>query len=490
MRRSLVHFALLAILVPLASAHAAQPAALPKEPLALSVPRPAGGEWFGVYLAGKKVGWLFSEARDGVYDGTPAIVSTQRIVMDVTLDGKPVFRDETHERFYERRDHGRLMAFTLTKKGDGGDERLEGLCARNAVNVLRKRPHFPDETLYLPATGETVEAFDAPRIAAFGGRPLEGVQLDVQLTFQDQGYSSKPPREETRLVAGLKIPVRVVESRMAQLASPTMAVFAQDGRLLEEELGGISTRAEPEAMAKRLDRVDLFAAIHVPLAAPIPPEALATSVTYLLKGLPREMRRSTPRQSFEDAPDGRARLVVRATGAAADRAPPPADIGTYLEATPAIESTAPAIVAQARKIVGTEDNPRQKARRLNDWVYRSMAKAYGASSDRATDVLRTLKGDCTEHALLLTALARAVGVPARRVNGLVYMLDANGTPGLYWHEWAEVFIDGWQAMDPTLGQTVADAGHLALGGEGNIDAANVIGRLEVEVVTPASRGAR
>jgi hypothetical protein len=51
-------------------------------------------------------------------------------------------------------------------------------------------------------------------------------------------------------------------------------------------------------------------------------------------------------------------------------------------------------------------------------------------------------------------------VPTRVVNGLVYSPDFGG---FLYHTWAESLADGaWRAVDPTFGQTQADATHVAL----------------------------
>ena len=71
----------------------------------------------------------------------------------------------------------------------------------------------------------------------------------------------------------------------------------------------------------------------------------------------------------------------------------------------------------------------------------AMKKDYGASADRATDVLRNAPGDCTEHSLLSIALLRALGIPARRVDGAVYVQNADGVPALYYrHAWVEAWV--------------------------------------------------
>jgi transglutaminase-like putative cysteine protease len=55
---------------------------------------------------------------------------------------------------------------------------------------------------------------------------------------------------------------------------------------------------------------------------------------------------------------------------------------------------------------------------------------------------------------------RALGVPTRVVNGLVYSAEHGG---FLYHTWAESLVEGsWRAVDPTFNQTQADATHIAL----------------------------
>ena len=93
------------------------------------------------------------------------------------------------------------------------------------------------------------------------------------------------------------------------------------------------------------------------------------------------------------------------------------------------------------------------------------------------------KGDCTEHSVLFVALARALGIPSRQVHGLVYARYADAKDALYWHAWAEVLSGGeWIAVDPTFGQPVADATHVALGTGMQVDTIGLLGALRVEGV--------
>ena len=84
----------------------------------------------------------------------------------------------------------------------------------------------------------------------------------------------------------------------------------------------------------------------------------------------------------------------------------------------------------------------------------------------ASEAARTLQGDCTEHATLLAALARANGLPARGVFGMVALPGsfADGTLTFGYHMWTQVYVDGrWIDIDAALNQPIPDATHIALG---------------------------
>jgi hypothetical protein len=76
-------------------------------------------------------------------------------------------------------------------------------------------------------------------------------------------------------------------------------------------------------------------------------------------------------------------------------------------------------------------------------------KNYRSSFDFASKVARTRSGDCTEHAILLTALARAQDYPARLILGVVVIASEDDIDG-FGHAWTEVHYAGkWQLLDGT-----------------------------------------
>ncbi|MCA1900714.1 MAG: transglutaminase-like domain-containing protein [Candidatus Hydrogenedens sp.] len=119
----------------------------------------------------------------------------------------------------------------------------------------------------------------------------------------------------------------------------------------------------------------------------------------------------------------------------------------------------PKIKQLAQEIVGNEQDLWIKSKKIFDWVYNNIEKKITINIPSALSVLESKQGDCNEHTVLFTALARAVGIPTRVCLGLVWSdeLQAFG-----YHAWAEVFVGDWIPIDPTLNQLIADATHIKL----------------------------
>jgi transglutaminase-like putative cysteine protease len=70
-------------------------------------------------------------------------------------------------------------------------------------------------------------------------------------------------------------------------------------------------------------------------------------------------------------------------------------------------------------------------------------------------------GDCTEYTQLLLALLNAAKIPARKVDGYIYLGDDEKRFG--GHEWVEVLVDGqWRGIDPTWNLMNTTAVHLPI----------------------------
>lgn len=155
-----------------------------------------------------------------------------------------------------------------------------------------------------------------------------------------------------------------------------------------------------------------------------------------------------------------------------------------------IQSDDPNIVVMAKKAAAAEEDPWKVALALEQYVGELIElKDYSQAFATAAEVAQKPVGDCTEHAVLLAALARARGIPARVAVGLVYM---QGTGSFGYHMWNEVYVDGrWIPIDATLGRGGIGAAHLKLAHSSLKGASayssflpviQVIGRLKVEVL--------
>ena len=132
-------------------------------------------------------------------------------------------------------------------------------------------------------------------------------------------------------------------------------------------------------------------------------------------------------------------------------------LSEYLRSSLLIQSDDEGIRRMAARIAGGETNSLIVAEKINEWVFDNLDKKITFSLPSAVEVLETREGDCNEHATLFVALARAAGIPSTIAVGLVYHKGS-----FYYHAWPEVYVGEWVAMDPTFGQSPADATHVRL----------------------------
>lgn len=152
----------------------------------------------------------------------------------------------------------------------------------------------------------------------------------------------------------------------------------------------------------------------------------------------------------------------------------------FLQPTVFLQSDHPEIRSLAAKILAGETDARKAAARIKDWVHKEIAKVPTVSVPNALDVLKSRRGDCNEHTVLFNALARAAGIPAKTLVGVVYLRDA-----FYYHAWSEVWLGKWVSLDPVLDQFPADVTHIKfLEGDidRQIDILQLIGNLKIEVL--------
>ncbi|MBD8527797.1 transglutaminase-like domain-containing protein [Pseudomarimonas arenosa] len=173
--------------------------------------------------------------------------------------------------------------------------------------------------------------------------------------------------------------------------------------------------------------------------------------------------------------------------------PPPEPQDTA--STPWLQSNDPAIQSLAARTVQGEEREHQRMRLLERRVrevIRTKSLRIGYASAR--EALELAEGDCTEHAVLLAALARASNIPARVVTGLAYATRFGDRRHVFVpHAWVIAWVDGrWRGYDAALPRF--DAAHIGMAaGHGDpfdfYSGLELLGRLQIRSIKPASQQA-
>jgi len=434
-------------------------------------------EWFGVYAEGRKIGHahrVTARTEDGYAFYEDSVVALAMLGVPQTL--RTALTAETDDAFILRR-----FTFTLTSPatefsahGASDGRRLDVTYGAAGHEAELSLPL--DDPIHLPSTLR-------PHVLAANSEPGTRYSLPV---FSPMTLGNEPMTvtiEGREQIAGAEGPIEALKLSEEYGSVRTTVWLDDDGAVLRETTAlGFALEREPRAMALRGAEdhapIDLVTVSRIPLTGAIPSPRGASLLRLRVTG--------AGRTAIPDAPP-RQRLqrdllhVTREpmpTAAPLDRVPPAA-LAPYLAPAPLIEADDPKIAARARTIVGDTDDAVIAARRLVHWVYSHVAKEPSVTVPSARAVLAAGRGDCNEHAVLLTALARASGIPARMVAGAVYAND-----GFYYHAWTELWLGGWISADAVFDQLPVDATHVKLmdgGPERHIALVSVVGRLAFEV---------
>jgi hypothetical protein len=448
---------------------------------------PEQDEWFGVFQSDRKIGyahrvvartkqgWAFQE--DSAF--TLAMLGTVQN-LQTTMSA------ETDESYGLDSFRFGLISPAASFAATGKSER-DKLVVQYGSSGQENRIDIPlKEPINLPSTLR-------PRLVRADAPP--GTQY-VASVFSPLSMKNEPITlvlEGPETINGPDGPVETVRISEKHQGIQTSAWLAKDGTVIREQgtLGFVLQRAKSrdDALAgiSSAAPIDLVMKTRIPVDRPIADARERTSLTLRMKGgASAHVPDDPPRQRVKSE----LLEIVRepAPHTAASGMPPrgadaPA-IAAYTDPSPFVESDDPAIVSLARSIVGDEQDPVAAARKLVTWVHRNVAKEPALTVPSAREVAKSLRGDCNEHAVLLTALARAVGIPARVVAGAVYgELGDAGEDGFYYHAWSELWLGGWVSADAVFDQMPADATHVKLiegGPERHMALAEIIGQLEFE----------
>jgi hypothetical protein len=436
-------------------------------------------QWFGMYVQGKKVGFASVSMRAADASGRVVWRVAGRLRSSGLGDATDVTFDES--RMYEARPPYRLVE--IRSREDSGAGVVERAYTSRADQMIVAQTNDGREQPQrrLPPTQETIMAvLDQGMVEP---SELRVGQRAVVAEFDSDSETDK--KTTIRVVgvrrerlSGVDALVAVLTAQSEGEQAVTESRIAAGGVTLRASLGdGIDLRWEEKARAQSdvvgFDMIADAVAIDRPLGDPSEVHQL-----YLVVGVGRNFTlRDAPNQVVKRRPDGKLDVALRARAGAPVL---PSDRAAALRDDGRADLAHPSVVALARQLTAGVGDREEQVGRLVDWVFQNLAKSFSSNLTTASQVLARRAGDCTEHALLLIALARAAGIPAREVSGLVYMGDEVRRFG--WHAWVEVDIDGhWVQVDPSSGERLANATHLTLGAGDDSDWVTTMGSLTISL---------
>jgi len=437
-------------------------------------------EWMGIYQQDQKVGYLQRRLTptDNGYQWDEQWRMRLRVLGAFQTMHTEV-RAETDQHYALTRFSFRLLTastvFQVT--GEVAAQELHGQMTSGGETSPFSFPLR--EPLYLPST--TQMALRGPLL-----QPGEERRFSIfnPLSLRTDTISITAIGPETLSLNGHAQEVTKIAERFA--GTTVHAWLDQDGKVVKEEaaLGLMLLReSQDDALSggwQDSTPLDLVTSAAIPVRDMLPDPRALTHLRLKISGTSEVRSFAFPprqQQQGQTVTITQEEVSELATYTLPQHAP---EFAADLAPTPFLQSTHPRLVAQVQQILKTERDALTAARQLLDWTYTALEKIPSVGMPTALSVLDSKQGDCNEHAVLFTALARAAGLPARVAAGVVYLDGA-----FYYHAWAEVWLGQWVAVDPVFHQFPADATHVKFvegGPEQHLALLKVIGQVGMEVV--------
>ena len=458
---------------------------------------PADDVWMSVLLDGRKIGHMHTTRV--IDDGS--VITTQKMEVELDRAGVTV-QLSTGESDAETR-AGEPLAFTSrttisgiantvqgTRRSDGRFDVISEVGGAKSTRII----DWPKGALLAEGLRlAELRAGLAPG-TRFSERAFQTDSLDAATIDSTVG-----PREHAYLPDGGSATLSRVEQtiHLTGASAHSQSWVDADGivRKMTLPLMGydLTMLACSESCANAPNQgADILVHAMAPAPAPI-------SAQELREGVILTVDARSGREPLQFAQTGEQRVHTTAHGVELRIAPIGAMPPNTHEAPPTpadsqpadwLQSSAPEIRKLAREGAGAAKTPAAQMLSLQEFVRRYIrTKDLNVGYASALEVAKNPEGDCTEHAVLLAALGRALGIPTRVVDGLAYTDHYAGMDHVFVpHAWVQAWVDShWQSFDSAL--PVFDAGHIALSaGDGDpwrfFAGMDTLGRMRIDKVEP------
>lgn len=446
-----------------------------------------GQDWYGLYMTGKKIGYSSSTVTQGE-DGRVTVVEDASFKLNMAGTKQDM-------RIYSKRIYGLdgdLVSIESKVDDIAGTNRFEAFVGEESM-TLRSRVGGQESTKTLPKPTETLkDMLKVVDLLSSDPQPGDSVsfgvfepmyQMEIKGTITIQG-------KEERVFDGVMTEVYRVKSKLSLMGIESEGFMTADGTTLEDKIAGgiITMRLEPKEVAKDVQyNNDTIVSNAALVDSKIPdPRTRETLRLRVMGPIGEDVVFNDERQSMSKRVDSYTFEGRKISLDGYDAAKLPiteSSVAKWQEASLFVQSDNAKMQQQARDIVGELTDAAEVSEAICNWVYKNMRATFSARLTNSLEVLEHMEGDCTEHSMLYIGLARAAGLPAREVAGLIYVDGPK--PGFYFHQWAKVWVGKWIEVDPTFDQPIADATHIKLA-EGDLFEQTkilpVIGQLSIEVL--------
>ena len=382
---------------------------------------PPADQWFTVLLDGRKIGSF--ETTRVVRDGR--VVTSQ--ILDLSIERAGTAIALSSRETTEETPDGKPLGFTSDSKLSGGETLIEGTLRGDTIAVKtrtggaahqREMP-WPTGALMpeglrlaglrrglAPGTEYSSIAFQPSSLDAAEIRTRVGAPEAVDLPA---GRRTLTEVEQTILLGGSPAQSKLWVDDEQTVHKLTMPVIGVDLVLLA---------CDRDCATAPNQGTDIFDRTLM-----VSPRALSRA--ELDRGMRYVLAANDGGAALKMPETGEQRVTVEGDTVIVEISPAPragaetAPVPTDYAPNDWLQSSAPEVVALARKAAAGATAPGAQMKQLETFVRGYIRnKSLGVGYASALEVVHKPEGDCTEHAVLLAALGRSLGIATRVVDGL------------------------------------------------------------------------
>jgi len=410
--------------------------------------QPESERWYLFELQGKPTGWLHARfTRHQTSRGVRWVASSEELI--IVHRGAEKIQSRTLEKHLENQSGQLLRFWQMVQEQDGEKVVIQAGKVKTDLITVRgpeiRRVPFESQALarhhcfkFLLGR-ETPKSGNVKNFRSYD--PSQAGYADNRIVVKSAGPGGTKLEHTTSSLPGIITLVRLDADFLIDRAEFQIGAMQLVQRRVEKK-----PVLEDEGAA-----VDIDPLMVVPSNVPIENPRAAVLAKYRIEGLPDHV------DSDWFSGPGQKALKNPAPGTFVIKVeklddPPPApfpqqpqkpELSKYLASTALTRLDDPEIKKTARKATAGAPDAWTAARRLRRWVSEEIEGSMGMGFASASQTLKNREGDCSEQSVLLAALARSAGIPARCVMGLVYQ---DGS--FFRHMWTEVWVGRWQPLDP------------------------------------------